>query len=375
MKTKTTKLSVCAFLGLGLVVYGQNNGRVGINTPNPKATLEISKDGTDTAKGIIIPRLTAEEVKAMTDAGNIGTEQHSLLVYVTGPFANTLDRVGKYELISGKGYYYWDNQLTGGKWKKILDADNFYTAGTGINLSGNTFSRTGLEAFTENGKTGWRLIGRTQEQAFGDTGVDAVTLTSAREHQAVANFGSVGDYSFSTGFRNSAAGGASTAMGSYSEALASNSVAIGNYVRANGVNAIALGKSIDAIGTGSIAIGTGLTIKNDNEIGLGYRNFNTDTTAGVTDTHQLFSIGNGSLSKRGNALVVLRNGYTGFGLTTDETTPSNSKPTEMLDVNGKIRLRLTTKGSCSDANRGAIVYDSDDNFYGCKSTGWVKLNP
>ncbi|MDY3339481.1 hypothetical protein PG279_09880 [Riemerella anatipestifer] len=379
---KTTKLTVFAFLGLGLAVYGQNNGRVGINTPNPKATLEVSKAGADTAKGIIIPRLTAEEVKAMTDAGNVGTEQHSLLVYVTGPFTNTSDKTGKYALITSKGYYYWDSQQTGGIWKKMLDTDTntVYTAGTGMKLSGNTFSRTGLEEITENGNRGWRLVGRSPS-IYGDIGREAVDLSYSYGYQR-NDFGATGTYSFASGISTIASGYISTAMGGHSIASGDYSFALGRWALASNSGGIAIGGDAVALGSNATALGNHITARTSFSTVLGNNNFNTDPLEGNTATftkdnkYELFVLGNGAstIAKGGdqaiasNAFIVLRDGFTGIGL-------AREKPTEMLDVNGKIRLRLTTKGSCSDINRGAIVYDSDDNFYGCKSTGWVKLNP
>lgn len=122
-----------------------------------------------------------------------------------------------------------------------------------------------------------------------------------------------------------------------------------------------------------------------------------EDTSFVMDDSQLFVLGNSGDNKIGyknavgggvishhdfsvlgsNALIVLRNAKTGIGLPTDRTTPANSKPTEMLDVNGNIRVRgdgtaITVGGACK--NLGTISF-YQDNFYGCKSTGWVKLNP
>ncbi|XHT75143.1 hypothetical protein RAO03_09060, partial [Ornithobacterium rhinotracheale] len=105
MKKSILLLSVLA-MGGGLYAQ-QDQGRVGINTPNPKATLDISKEGVDDAKGVLIPRLTADEVKTMTDANKVGEDQNSLLLYVTQPFASPANKTGKYELIDQAGYYYY----------------------------------------------------------------------------------------------------------------------------------------------------------------------------------------------------------------------------------------------------------------------------
>ncbi|XHU01604.1 hypothetical protein RAN96_03215, partial [Ornithobacterium rhinotracheale] len=124
MKKSILLLSVLA-MGGGLYAQ-QDQGRVGINTPNPKATLDISKEGVDDAKGVLIPRLTADEVKTMTDANKVGEDQNSLLLYVTQPFASPANKTGKYELIDQAGYYYYDAKDNGGKWKKLSVSESLW---------------------------------------------------------------------------------------------------------------------------------------------------------------------------------------------------------------------------------------------------------
>ncbi|WP_052910340.1 hypothetical protein [Riemerella anatipestifer] len=69
----------------------------------------------------------------------------------------------------------------------------------------------------------------------------------------------------------------------------------------------------------------------------------------------------------GNTLIerarFTTNGNFGIGVTT---------PTEKLEVAGAIKIGTTTS-TCTSANYRAIKFESD-NFYGCKSTGWVLLN-
>lgn len=45
---------------------------------------------------------------------------------------------------------------------------------------------------------------------------------------------------------------------------------------------------------------------------------------------------------------------------------------EKLVVDGAVKIGNTTN-ACTASNRGTIKYEND-NFYGCKSTGWVLLN-
>lgn len=198
----------------------------------------------------------------------------------------------------------------------------------------------------------------------------------------------IGSQSIAMGYSSIAEGEWSTAIGGYTltyakgeRSMALGGKAIGDYSFAT--------TGATANGLYSVAIGNGTNSYNKGEVALGYDNFSTDneivedasSLQGIPkDDKQLFSIGNGNNSTSSasfsNAIVVLRNAKTGIGLPTDTTTPANSKPTEMLDVNGNIRVRgnadsVVEGGQC--ANVGTITFHND-NFYGCKSTGWVLLN-
>ncbi|MDY3337860.1 hypothetical protein PG279_01545 [Riemerella anatipestifer] len=115
MTTKITKLSVLAFLGLGLVAYGQS-GKVGINTGKPAATLEIQPTSTNLAgttnEGFIAPKLSKTRIAA------IASPVEGTLVYATdeadskiSDYTGTNTKVAK---ITEKGYYYYN----GTEWVK-----------------------------------------------------------------------------------------------------------------------------------------------------------------------------------------------------------------------------------------------------------------
>ncbi|MGV4533599.1 hypothetical protein [Ornithobacterium rhinotracheale] len=147
MKKNILLLSILA-MG-GNLLAQENQTRVGINTTTPKATLDIGKGSVDEAKGLLIPRLTADEVKTMTDANKVGEDQNSLLLYVTEPFAETKNKTGKYELIDQAGYYYYDAKDNGGKWKK-LDTTLYGSNGTlstdrTVTMDGKTLTFKGTE--------------------------------------------------------------------------------------------------------------------------------------------------------------------------------------------------------------------------------------
>ncbi|MDR7694772.1 hypothetical protein D1000_07545 [Riemerella anatipestifer] len=120
MKTTATKLSLLAFLGLGLVAYGQS-GKVGVNTSSPRATLDVqpsatnSQDNSKTNEGILAPKLSKTRV-ASIEAPVEGT-----LVYVIDDANKTNGTINAYTgadpkvaKITEKGYYYYN----GTEWVK-----------------------------------------------------------------------------------------------------------------------------------------------------------------------------------------------------------------------------------------------------------------
>ncbi|WP_340307585.1 hypothetical protein [Riemerella anatipestifer] len=124
MKTTTTKLSVLAFLGLGLVVYGQDySGKVGINYNKPNATLEIKgkSDNTDkTLEGLIIPNVSKNKAYLMTTNTEMPLKE-STLIYVDNISDYTISPVDtKVADITEKGYYFWN----GTKWVKSAGSAN-----------------------------------------------------------------------------------------------------------------------------------------------------------------------------------------------------------------------------------------------------------
>jgi hypothetical protein len=100
--------------------------QVGINTNDPKATLDISiNNATNNPDGIIIPRLTIDEVENREDLYN--TNHHSALIYVTG---SPLGVTEKTKNIKNEGFHYYShpNEIEDGRWIPI--SSNYGTVST-----------------------------------------------------------------------------------------------------------------------------------------------------------------------------------------------------------------------------------------------------
>ena len=102
----------------GMMAYTQTTtASVGINTQTPKATLHIEA-GKSAHKGIIIPRITAQEMKTMSALATFGNDQNALLVYLTETMPIE-DRIDKLVNVIGKGYYHYNG--VDNKWYPIQD--------------------------------------------------------------------------------------------------------------------------------------------------------------------------------------------------------------------------------------------------------------
>ena len=141
-----------------------------------------------------------------------------------------------------------------------------------------------------------------------------------------------GDHSFSMGLSSVANGSRSAAIGHFTAATGFAAMAFGMDTRATNTATTAMGDSTRASGMSSTAMGrrtiangfasTALGIFNDS---LGTAQFN------IVPSTPLFTVGNGDSDvSRSNALVVRKDGKVALG---------NITPTEVLDVNGSIRMR------------------------------------
>ena len=100
------------------------DGMVGINTDEPRATMHI-EPGVSESKGLIIPRITAAEMKAMT--AGLGADHHSMMTYLKEQMP-VADRTGKLVDVAEPGYYYYDNTTGVEKWKTFGGGEQDFKA-------------------------------------------------------------------------------------------------------------------------------------------------------------------------------------------------------------------------------------------------------
>lgn len=328
------RLKALGLISISALASAQYDDRVGINTDTPKATLDLRPNPDNalatatTNEGLLIPKLSKARV------ANITTPENATMIYVENLiYTGTDPRVSG---IISPGFYYYD--AVNGKWKKL-----------------NMNPPTGLEKITENGNTGWRLIGRDPNN-YGDIGEGAIDFSHSTSPSTVN--GATGEKSFAFGTDAKATGKQSIAIGDNAQAQDKSSEAIGRNTYAVGPFSKALFGGT-AKGQGSVAIGRA-TSEGSNSYAV-FNAYTASTATGsiaigavVTEPH-IIAIGGADI-------------YAGIG-------PSYSKVAigNLLYLEKDLKMKANALGDCNANTRGTIKFDGT-NFHGCTPSGWKQLN-
>ena len=262
------------------------DGMVGINTDEPRATMHI-EPGVSESKGLIIPRITAAQMKTMTNLAHFGADHHAIITYLKEQLP-TADRTGKLVDVAEPGYYYYDNTTGVQKWKtfggdaeqdfKALSTSfpgqyNHLSKGSGIGGAslGTSYGNIGIGSQSFSGFANNSDLTGTWNTGIGSSVFDFVTGGTM---SSTSNVG-IGTtlYTFSLG--GNLVGGWNIGLGS----------GIYTFNRANaqffGSSNIGIGKSVfqltsgNLIGATNIGVGSGLyTLRSGNmegwyNIGIG----------------------------------------------------------------------------------------------------------
>ncbi len=278
MNKKSIILGTLLFTGI--FAYAQ----VGIDTDQPKATLDIKATPTSTTKidGLIAPRVTGDQLK--TNDSKYTTDQDAAIVYVTAAVSGTVS--DKTTNVTSIGYYYFDKTVGAqGRWMKIANPAAVGAYQEPWNVQGSsTPATTNIQAIYQSGAVSiWRNK-VFESTASGSAKVDLHVNGATR-------IGSIDpDTSKKVGASTFAGGSAAVASGD-------NSMAYGNSVEASGTNSVAFGNTSKAVGTESFAIG-------NNTTAAGVQSFAGGGNGSTATGQYAFAFGNNAQAKANHAVAM-----------------------------------------------------------------------
>lgn len=253
MKKNTTKIFIAAiFLTISGTAYAQE-GRVGINTSTPAATLDVTASPSISTRidGFIAPRLTGNELQAKDALYT--NDQDATIIYATAPVTTITDKTTN---VTSIGYYYFDKTVgTAGRWMKIANPSTSAAYQEPWNIQGtSTPSTANTDAIYQNN------IVAIKKQT-GIAGADLDVLGAIRGGNALV---------YSSGTTPVVVGNNSIAVGDGNSATGDNAAAFGYQTTAAGFSSFAAGYQNTTKGNYSIVAGKGNTLGTGNFVTSGY---------------------------------------------------------------------------------------------------------
>ena len=332
-------------------MYSAISGNVGIGVTNPETILEIESEE---------PYLTLHNITNETTFG--GRESEIRFKGVRSGTNYTLgilkfcyngsggnDEKARFEIKV-------NSHIDGNALPTMFSIDENYGIAMGSinNASGNSSVAMGSHTVSSNDAS--IAMGSYTNAA----GVSSVAMGSRSEatgdySTAMGRYtDATGRFSTAMGHSSKAIGDTSTAMGKNTEASSYASTAMGSYSKASGLSSTAMGCRTEASGTYSIAMGYRTTAPSYAETSIGRWNtiYTPASTVAWNTSDRLFVIGNGaSSSSKSDAIVVLKNGNVGIGI---------SNPSCPLEVNGSSELTAAYGYLNSSGNTGTTGTQTND---------------
>ena len=310
------------------------SGKVGVNTSNPEATLDIKPSAANAAttattnEGILIPRVSRDRLKNIATA-NL---KESTLVYVDN-ISGTINPVTSN--VTSKGFYYYST--TDGKWVKIAEgtiqeqdlrlvgANNHITQDAGKGGNG-----------TDGGAGSNIAIGRRSMFSV-TTGADNVAIGGSSLYSNEG--GSLNLALGNSSLHSNTSGERNIGFGSYTlfaNRVGTDNIAIGVNALRNGnqtsSNRIAIGSNALMEGGPGIAIGNSALRENttgNNNIAMGNDALRNSTT------------GNDNIALGNSALLSNTTGASNFGFGTNALR-SNTTGNNNIAMGASALLNNTT---------------------------------
>ncbi len=232
---------------------------------------------------------------------------------------------------------------------------------SGTNLMRSTSTPSQLEKLTQNGKTGYRILG-VNTANYGTIGTDAVDLSLTDGYSSLT--GAMGINAFAAGLNTTASGTGSTAMGG-GTASGYRAASLGSFTTASGDYSASMGKGTTALSAGEVAMG----------------NYNTTYTPGSTTTFnsadRALVVGIGLSGTPNDGLIVYKDGTIELdSIGTAPTTTNNRMYTRQDSLwfqNNNLSRGAQLEKITEGGNTGYRLAGVDAANYGNIGSGSVDL--
>tara|TARA_B110001452_G_scaffold94702_1_gene78234 strand:- start:503 stop:2809 length:2307 start_codon:yes stop_codon:yes gene_type:complete len=350
----------------------RSSGNVGIGTTNPSSKLDVN--GTGSFTGDLI------------SGGDITTGNNGKLILWRGGIQDPYIRHVSNKSI---GFFTVDSEkmriaeggnvgisTTNPSSKLDVNGDINLTGDLKINGVAQTFGGSlGLEQITENGNTGFRLMG-SDPNNFGDIGANSTDLST--QDEASSTRGATAPNAFAAGRRTTASGWHATALGSNSVASGDNSIAViggtasGSSSNAIGVQTIASGQFSTSIGVGATASGERSTAIGSNVTASANRSTAIGGDGTIASGDHSLAMGQGNTAS-GNNSVAIGDATTASGnLSTsmgNNTIASNENSTAMgINTNASGNSSTAMGNSTTASGTNSTAMGSNNTASGTSST-------
>lgn len=398
MKKNKILLSVLFFTST--FAYSQE-GRVGINTVSPAATLDVSASPTISTRidGFIAPRLKGSELKSKDALYT--SSQDGAIVYVTEALASGSTST-KTTNVTSIGYYYFDKTLNSGsgQWVKVRNGYDPQGTEPWYNQADGTQATANTQNIYQNGNV---AVKKTTDFITGsDLDVKgSIRGGNAKIYSSGTTQVTVGSNSLAFGSSSEASGEGTIAIGPNSIATKRNSFALGNGAKTGytsstttsttgdhsyaigegaitgGNNAYALGKNVIATGTNSFAGGNGSLASGEASFAFGYVGTNNiavasgkgavafaRSTAGALES---FAIGDGNVIESGaNQSFTFGQGNKIYGANNNKYM--NGAFGRYNEINGVVDYAFGTSNTISHTDVGVVTEHGGSLAVGLSNT-------
>lgn len=343
----------------GSLAYAQQEGRVGINTPTPAATLDVVASPSISTRidGFIAPRLKGSELKSKDALYT--TAQDGAIVYVTEAVSGTTDKTTN---VTSIGYYYFDKTVgTAGRWMKIANPTAYQEP---WNIQNSTTpSASNDDAIYQKGNV---AIGRTT--GYTNDGKVVSLDVKGEIRTGAGHKGAIGINSVAMGLYNEASGDASFAAGTSNKSIGAGSASFGDTNTNNGDNAFVMGShnTVNAGSTNSFTGGGSNTMLGNYSFTMGQQNTVSGESSGAFGLHNTSSgqrsistgyyttaSGSNSFSGGSNS-VASGDSSVAFGITSKATNGAATAFGEFNEANGYSSAALG-RGSVANGKYSVAI--------------------